>query len=193
MKKLATLFQDSYHELFRARTLTLCAMFGALSIVLDQFTIKAGSFKLGISGLPNELVHFLFGPVVGATFGGAMDILKFLMKPDGGFFLGYTLTAITAGLIYGAFWYKRPLSLPRILAARLAVILVCNLFMNTLWISMTTGKAFLVLLPARAIKNITMWPVDSLLFFIVAGALERSGVFRELRSNVIQKGSRIKA
>ena len=193
MKKLATLFQDSYPELFRARTLTLCAMFGALSIVLDQFTIKAGSFKLGISGLPNELVHFLFGPVVGATFGGAMDILKFLMKPDGGFFFGYTLTAITAGLIYGAFWYKRPLSLPRILAARLAVILVCNLFMNTLWISMTTGKAFLVLLPARAIKNITMWPVDSLLFFIVAGALERSGVFRELRSNVIQKGSRIKA
>lgn len=193
MKKLATLFQDSYHELFRARTLTLCAMFGALSIVLDQFTIKAGSFKLGISGLPNELVHFLFGPVVGATFGGAMDILKFLMKPDGGFFFGYTLTAITAGLIYGAFWYKRPLSLPRILAARLAVILVCNLFMNTLWISMTTGKAFLVLLPARAIKNITMWPVDSLLFFIVAGVLERSGVFRELRSNVIQKGSRIKA
>ena len=168
-------------------------MFGALAIVLEQFTIKVGTFKLGISGLPNELVHFLFGPVVGATFGGAMDILKFLMKPDGGFFFGYTLTAITAGLIYGAFWYKRPLSLPRILAARLAVILVCNLCMNTLWISMTTGKAFLVLLPARAIKNITMWPVDSLLFFIVAGALERSGVFRELRSNVIQKGSRIKA
>ena len=123
MKRLATLFSDSYHELFQVRTLTLCAMFGALAMILEQFTIKLGTFKLGISGLPNELVHFLFGPVVGGTFGGVMDLLKFLIKPDGGFFFGYTLTAITAGVIYGAFWYKRPLSLPRILAARLAVIL----------------------------------------------------------------------
>lgn len=193
MKKLATLFSDSYHELFQVRTLTLCAMFGALAMILEQFTIKVGAFKLGVSGLPNELVHFLFGPVVGGTFGGAMDILKFLTKPDGGFFFGYTLTAITAGVIYGAFWYKKPLSLPRILAARLAVILVCNLFMNTLWISMTTGKAFLALLPVRAMKNFTMWPVDSLLFFVVAGALEKAGVFRGLRNGIQNSRSRIKA
>ncbi len=189
MKKLATLFSDSYQELFQVRTITLCAMFGALGIILEQFTFKAGTFKLGFSGLPNELVHFLFGPVVGGTFGGVMDILKFIIKPDGGFFFGYTLTAIAGGLIYGMFWYKRPLSLPRIFIARLAVILVCNLFMNTLWISMTSGKAFLALLPARAIKNFTMWPVDSILFFVVAGALEKSGVFKGIRG----ASSRIKA
>ena len=193
MKRLATLFSDSYHELFQVRTLTLCAMFGALAMILEQFTIKLGMFKLGISGLPNELVHFLFGPVVGGAFGGVMDLLKFLIKPDGGFFFGYTLTAITAGVIYGAFWYKRPLSLPRILAARLAVILICNLCMNTLWLSMTTGKAFLILLPTRVTKNMIMWRVDSLLFFAVAGALEKAGVFRGVRSSKVKNGSQIKA
>ena len=45
MKKLATLFQDSYHELFRARTLTLCAMFGALSIVLARKITLSGTFS----------------------------------------------------------------------------------------------------------------------------------------------------
>ena len=109
MKKLATLFSDSYRELLQVRTITLCAMFGALGIILEQFNFKAGSFKLGFSGLPNELVHFLFGPVVGGTFGGVMDILKFIIKPDGGFFFGYTLTAIAGGLIYGMFWYKKSL------------------------------------------------------------------------------------
>lgn len=73
--------------------------------------------------------------------------------------------------------------------ARLVVILVCNLCMNTLWISMTSGKAFIALLPARAIKNFTMWPIDSILFFIVAGALEKAGVFKGIRD----VSSRIKA
>ena len=42
MKKLATLFSDSYHELFQVRTLTLCASLGALAMILEQFTNQSG-------------------------------------------------------------------------------------------------------------------------------------------------------
>ena len=42
MKKLATLFSDSYAELKQVRTLTIMAMFGAISIVLGYFTIVIG-------------------------------------------------------------------------------------------------------------------------------------------------------
>ena len=182
MKKLATLFTDSYRELFRVRTITLCAMFGALSIVLGYFTIRVGDyFNLGFAGLANELVHFIFGPVVGGVFGGVMDILKYIINPSGAFFFGFTFNAILAGVIYGAFWYKRPLSFARVMAARLVVIVVCNLLLNTLWLSMLSGKGFLVLLGPRVLKNLIMWPVDSLVLVMVAGALERSGFLKELR------------
>ena len=111
----------------------------------------------------------------------AMDILKYIINPSGAFFFGFTFNAILAGVIYGAFWYKRPLSFARVMAARLVVIVVCNLLLNTLWLSMLSGKGFLVLLGPRVLKNLIMWPVDSLVFVMVAGALERSGVLKELR------------
>ena len=66
------------------------------------------------------------------------------------------------------------------LAAKFLVMLICNVILNTLCLSMLYGKGFFVLLPARALKNLIMWPVDSLVFYTVAKALERIGVFRFL-------------
>ena len=36
MKKLLALISDSYHEFKHVSTITTCAMFGAMSIVLNQ-------------------------------------------------------------------------------------------------------------------------------------------------------------
>ena len=53
-----------------------------------------------------------------------------------------------------------------------------NIILATYWLTLLNGKGFLALLPARAIKNLIQWPVDSLIFFLVAKTLERAGVFR---------------
>ena len=68
MKKLLALISDSYHEFKHVSTITTCAMFGAMSIVLNQLaTIRVTpNLKIGFGALPNELVDYLFGPVVGA-------------------------------------------------------------------------------------------------------------------------------
>lgn len=67
MKKLLALISDSYHEFKHVNTITTCAMFGAMSIVLNQLaTIRVTpNLKIGFGALPNELVDYLFGPVVG--------------------------------------------------------------------------------------------------------------------------------
>jgi len=107
-------------------------MLGAIAIVLGSLSIDLGpSVRIGFSGIPNELVHYLFGPAAGSLFAGALDILKYMIKPVGGFFPGY-------------------------------------------------GKAFMVLLPPRVIKNLIMWPIDSLIFFHIAKLLEAAGIFRFL-------------
>ena len=84
MKKLLALISDSYHEFKHVNTITCCAMFGAMAIVLGSFASinVTPNLKIGFGSLPNELVDYLFGPVVGAFFGGAMDLIKFMIKPD---------------------------------------------------------------------------------------------------------------
>ena len=173
---------ESSREFKRVTTITTCAMFGALSVVLGYYSFKiTPNLKIGFGSIPNMLVDYLFGPVVGSLFGGGMDIIKFMLKPDGGFMPGFTFNAMLAAFIYGLFLYKKPLSLKRMLAAKLVVAILCNILLGTLWLSMINGKGYLALLPARAVKNLIQWPVDSLIFVLVAKTLEQAGVFRLVR------------
>ena len=183
MKKLATLFTDSWQEFHQVRTVTVAAMFGALSVVLGYFTLAIGDYiKIGFSTIANQFVYYLFGPVVGGCFGGALDILKFIIKPTGAFFPGFTIGAVAGGVLYGCFFYKRPITLKRVLAAEFTVALVCNVLLGTLWLSMLYGKGFFALLPMRIFKNLITWPVNSLLFYTVGKTLEAAGVFRLLKA-----------
>lgn len=170
---------ESSREFKKVTTITTCAMFGALSVVLGYYSFKiTPNLKIGFGSIPNMLVDYLFGPVVGGLFGGAMDVIKFMLKPDGGFMPGFTFNAMLAAFIYGLFFYKKNLSLPRILTAKLVVIILCNIILGTYWLTLLNGKGFLAILPARAIKNLIQWPVDSLIFFLVAKTLEQAGVFK---------------
>ncbi|MDO4294856.1 MAG: folate family ECF transporter S component [bacterium] len=185
MKKLATLFVDSYKELNNGTvTLTVMGMLAAISVVLGYFSIELTSYiKIGFSPVANQLVYYLFGPTLGACYGFFIDMLKYFIKPTGSWFPGFTLNAMLGGVIYGVLLYKKPISLPRILIAKLVVVVFINCLLNTLWLSMLYGKAFMVLLPARAVKNLVMWPIDSLLFWMVARVVERSGILKMLRAN----------
>ena len=182
MKKLATLFTGSYSELRSTRAITAAAMLGAVSIVLGYFSIQLGDYiRIGFSTIANQLVYYLFGPVFGGVFGGVLDVLKYLIKPVGGFFPGFTLGAALAGVLYGFFFYRKPVSMGRVLAAVLTVSVICNMLLGTLWLSMLYGKAFMVLLPARVVKNLVMWPINSVLFYVVVKTLEGAGVLRMVR------------
>ncbi len=185
MKKLATLFTDSYKELRQVRTLTVLAMFAAISIVLGYYTIQVGEYlKIGFSSISNQIVYYLFGPAVGGIFGAALDFLKYLVNNSGGqpYFPPLVLSPVLGGIIYGTLYYKRPLSLPRILAAELIVAVICNMMITTACLSAMGGKGFFELLPLRIMKNLIMWPINSTIFYTIAKTLEASGVFRMIRT-----------
>lgn len=189
MKKLATLFSDSYDELKQVKTITTMAMFAAISVVLGYFTLVIGDYvKIGFSTIANQFVYYLFGPVAGALFGGGTDILKFLIKPTGAFFPGWTISAMLAGLLYGVMFYKKPITLGRVLAAEFVVSLVCNVLLGTFWLNMMYGKGFLALLPLRAFKNLVMWPINSMLFYSIGKTMEASGVFKIIRGIRLSPG-----
>ena len=109
------------------------------------------------------------------------DILKLLLYPTGAWIPGLTLNCLLAGLIYGFFLYRKPTNFWRILAAELTVALLVNVLLGTFWLSQVYGKAFMVMLPARLIKNVIKAPVDSIILYLVMTVLERAGVFRMLK------------
>lgn len=188
MKKIGSLFTDSMREFRYVRTLTVCGLLAALAFVLESFSIPLGeTLKIGFSGLPNEMVDFLFGPAVGSLFSGMLDVLKYIVHPTGGFFPGFTFNAFLAGLIYGVFLYKKPVSFWRILTAKFVVALLVNVFLNTYWLSILYGNAFSVLLPARLMKNLLMWPINSFVTYLLLKVLERSGVVKMIK-NVGKRG-----
>lgn len=161
---------DSVRELKVTHNLVLCGLMAALAVVLNYTTsiFVTPNIRIGFSGLPNRVVEYLFGPWVGALFGAALDILKYLLKPDGGaFFFGYTFNVMVAGVIYGTVLYKKPVRVWRIFTAELLTKAIVNCGLNTLWLAVLNGNAFMAILPARVVKNIIMLPIDTAILFFV--------------------------
>lgn len=187
MHKIKKLYSESFQELKVTQNLVLCGMLAALAVVLNYTTsiFITPTIRIGFSGLPNRIVEFLFGPAIGAVFGGMLDILKYFLKPDGGaFFFGYTFNVMIAGILYGSILYRKPVRLWRIFIAELLVKLIVNCGLNTLWISILNGNAFLAILPARFLKNAIMLPIDTAVLFFtltLTAKLLNSSDFRKYR------------
>jgi len=84
--------------------------------------------------------------------------------------------------MYGCMYYRKPITLRRVLVSKLLVMLVCNVILNTMCLSILHGKGFMVLIPASALKNLVMWPIDSMIFYSMSKALDTMGVFKTIRN-----------
>lgn len=169
MNKLLKLSKDSIYEFKQTRNLVFCGLMAALAVILSYMTtIQIGPYiRIGFFGIPNRVIELLFGPLVGGVFGGTLDIIRYVVRPTGPFFVGFTISEIVSGVIYGLFLYKKPVTLKRIALAGLVEKVVVNCALNTVWLSMLYGKGFMVLLSARIIKNLIMWPIDAIILFAI--------------------------
>lgn len=169
-------FAASLREFHSPRAVTFCGVMCALAVILSAAaTINLGPYvKIGLSGLPNQAVDYLFGPAAGAVFSGALEVLKFMLRPDGLYFPGFTLSAVLSGMIYGFALYRRPLTFRRVLAAQVLVKIVVNLGCNTLWLVILYKKAAWAIFPARAAANLTRLPCDALVTYALLKTLERA-------------------
>lgn len=178
MKKIKTLYVDSFHELKDLRTMVAAAMLLAITVVLGFYRLQLTDYlRIGFDFIAKELTCMLFGPVVGCIVAALSDIISYIIKPIGGFFPGFTISAALAGLIYGTILYKRPLSLKRIIAANGIVIVFINLILNTYWLTLLYGDSFIALFPARIVKQLIMLPIEVILFYTVAKVLARTNIF----------------
>lgn len=165
MKSFFNLFVRSAKELKNVRCLSVTAMLIALDLILKltlSFKITE-SLKVSFAFIALSAIGMLYGPTVGFISGFIADILGFIIKPDGAFDIRFTIIEATGALIYGLFLYNSvngKWMLPRLVAAKASVVVVCNLWLTTWAVSSMMGKGFMVMLPARAVKNLAQLPLD---------------------------------
>ena len=162
----------------KTKKIILSALLLATTIVLSRFlSINTALFSIGFSFVPIVLAAMWLGPKYAAIISGLSDVIGALLFPFGAFFIGYTISAVAKGLIYGLVLYKNGeeltnkwLIIKLIISCTLVVVLV-QFLINSIWIYITTDKAFIAILTARVTAEAIMIPVQIVTMFVLINAL----------------------
>ncbi|MQS89336.1 folate family ECF transporter S component [Companilactobacillus mishanensis] len=149
--------------------LTWMALLIAMQMVLSKLSVGSGILQVGFSFIAIGLMGYYFGPIKAMFANAAADIIANVLLPTGGgFFWGFTLSALVAGLIYGFMLYNRKVTLLNVFLTVLLITVVINTLMNTFWISMMTHNPFWVMLLTRLPKEgISLIYQTGILYFIL--------------------------
>ncbi len=201
------MFRDSARELKSLRCLTVTAMLIALDLVLKETTVYLSEdTKITFAYLALASIGMLFGPTVGLLAGIVTDVLGMIVAPSTGAFNPlFTVVEASGAMIYGMFLYGMKYvkvdfknfkllelikNVWRILAAKLAVVVVCNIILNPLAMIIcgywTVETTVMVKIPARLIKYAIQTPIDWVLMILVLYPvlLAYKTVFREKERSI---------
>lgn len=179
---VAEKIRESTAELKRVKTLTGVSMLIAMNVVLSFASIQLSeTVRISISFIVTAIIGMMYGPVTTAVASGVGDLIRYLVKPVGGFFPGFTVTAILEGFVFGIFFYKEKCTVPRAILAKSVVSLLLNSCLNTYWLSIMRGVPFTALFVARLIKNLTLLPIEIILMYIALKGMSK--VIERVKSN----------
>ena len=106
------------------------------------------------------------------------DVIGATLFPTGPYFVGYTISTAIAGFIYGIFLYRKEENsysdkqfFIRLILSTVLVAIIVNMGLNTLWTSITSGKAFMVLFLTRIVKQLIMIPIHIIVIVFIEKAL----------------------
>lgn len=176
----------------KLKKLILAGLLLATTIVLNRFlSIKTPILVISFSYIPIMLSAIMLGPWYTMLIAGFADLIGALLFPFGAYFVGYTISAVISGLIYGLFLYrKKEFSnksfILRLILSTLIVLIVCNCLLNTIWIYITTKEALFAILPTRLLKQLIMLPIQVVSIYFIDLGLRKLKVYDSLKEKEMQ-------
>lgn len=166
----------------RNKKIILTAFLLAMLIILSRFlSIKTPIVKISFGFVPTMLCAIWLGPKWTVLLNVLGDIIGATLFPTGPYFIGYTISTAIAGFIYGVFLYKKEIDsysdknfLIRLIFSTVLVAVIVNMGLNTLWTSITSGKAFMVLFATRIVKQLIMIPIHVIIIFFIEKSIRNS-------------------
>lgn len=158
------------------KSISLMGLFMAIQVILTRFlSIQTPFVRSGFAFVPIVMMGMMFNPLIagiGNMFADFIGIMLF--GSSGPYFPGFSLTAFLSGATYSLFFYKKEMSLWRIIVACLAVTLLCDVILNTLWLYMM-APASIAQFPIRLGKSAIMLPIKVIIIY----GLSRNSVLVE--------------
>jgi ECF transporter S component (folate family) len=159
----------------KRKKIIITSLLLAMQIILSRFlSLKTPLFKLSFAFVPTMLCATWLGLKYVVILNILGDLIGATLFPTGPFFIGYTISTAIAAIIYGLLLYKpedkevstKTFVIKTIISVVLVGIII-NIGLNTLWTSITSGKAFITLLGSRVVKNLITIPIHIAIFLII--------------------------
>ena len=165
-------------ELKNTKSIVFASLIVVLRIVVKAFKIPlAAGLSITFDCYVNSLGSLIYGPVIGLCVGAVSDTLGFLIFPSGVYFLPFILVEMLSSFIFGLFFWKRQISVQKVLAAKFTVNLVCNIILTSLftkWMYVMLGdekaSTYNIINLVRIVKNLVLFPAESILIVLILGA-----------------------
>lgn len=159
-------------NLHNTRLLVFAALMVAMARALSLVpSIPIFHTKLSFGFLARALCAMVCGPVLGLVYGFVEDILGFILQPSGEFFFGYTLSTMLGVFIYALCFYRRRITVVRIVIANGLVNLLVNAVLGSVWNVMIRGASFWSWFIPSLIKNLATIAPKALLLYILFNSM----------------------
>lgn len=148
-----------------AKTITIAAMFIALSVILNFFNLPVSNIiEIQFNFLPIAAAGAMLGPLVGGLSGGIADVLGYFVKPTGYFFPGFTLSAAITGIIFGIV-FRKGATFKNVVIGQILNTVIVGMLLTSLWLTMMFGPSFHAVFAARFLKELILLPINIGIFY----------------------------
>ncbi len=162
-------WKEAAGEVKKPRILAVTALFIGLDIIIGMFYIPmpfGDNLRVYFGYFTNSMCCMVCGPVMALIFGFVRDILGFFANPSGGFFFGYTLSAMLGSLVYALFFYRARITVVRILCCKLIINVCVNILLGSLWSAILFSKGYYFYMVSSTVKNLMLLPVEVILLVL---------------------------
>ncbi len=166
-------WKEAAGEVRKTRMLVFAALMIALRVATKPLNIPiAANLRLSVNFFVNAYGAMVMGPVLAVMAAAVSDFLGWLLMPSGPYFVPFILTEMASSLIFALCLYRTRITVWRVVLSRFLVDFLVNIVLSTpitlLYYRMMLGKSYMVFNLPRFIKNIALFPLESVLlvFFL---------------------------
>lgn len=170
-------WRDAALELKDTRVLVFAALMIALRVALKGLYIPLGpTLRINSAFFINALGAMVFGPVVAGLAAIVSDFLGYILWPQvGPYFLPYVLIEISGSMIFALFLYRAKVTPTRVILSRFCIDFFVNIVLNApityLFYKMVLGKSYMMFQIPHIVKNLAMFPIESVLLTLFLSAM----------------------
>ena len=153
------------YKISKGKKTILAALLLAMFIIMDRLlTINTQFLAINLSLLPIMVAGMILGWQYAAIVGALGDLIGAIFWPFGAYFPGFTISLGLAGLVFGLFLHETPNNEKKhftikAIISTIIVLIIINLLLDSLWLNIMYGKAFMYYLGARAFTQVVVFPI----------------------------------